>query len=230
MTRKKYETFIFDLDDTLLNFRSAEQQALELLFDNFDLVLDRSAKKAFSSFNQSLWKKLERKEITRTQLFEERFHTFFKNYFHMEIDGNVCSAQYLSYLANGHEEINGASQVLNELFDANKQILLATNGAFKTQIQRINDAQITHFFEHIFISEKIGVEKPDPGFFEYLFAHSHALPTKTLIIGDSLSSDILGGINAGIDTAWFNPLSAENYSQIKPKYQIKNLYEIKQFT
>lgn len=91
----------------------------------------------------------------------------------MEIDGNACSAQYLSYLANGHEKINGANQVLNELFDANKQILLATNGAFKTQIQRVNDAQITHFLNTYLFLKKL-VSKSLTHAFLNIF-----LPTRT---------------------------------------------------
>lgn len=120
MTDKKYQTFIFDLDDTLLDFKSAEQQALQLLFSDLKLKLDEPAKQAFSNFNQSLWKKLEKKQITREQLFEERFHTFFKNYYQLEINGNSCSDQYLSYLAYGHEEVDGAIELLTDLFSAKK--------------------------------------------------------------------------------------------------------------
>lgn len=229
MTVKKYQTFIFDLDDTLLDFKSAEQQALQLLFSDLKLKLDEPAKQAFSNFNQSLWKKLEKKQITREQLFEERFHTFFKNYYQLEINGNSCSDQYLSYLAYGHEEVDGARKLLTDLFSAKKHLYLATNGVFKVQVQRLKDAKMADFFEQVFVSEKIGSEKPDPEFFKYFFSHSSADPVQTLIVGDSLSSDILGGINAGIDTMWFNPERTTNFSQISPSYQIDSLSEVKKF-
>lgn len=229
LTKKKYQTFIFDLDDTLLNFKSAEQQALQMLFADLKLELDVPAKKAFSTFNQSLWKKLEKKEITREQLFEERFHTFLKNYYQLEINGNNSSDQYLSYLAFGHEEIKGAKELLNTLFSEDKHLFLATNGVTRVQEKRLKDAQMANFFEQVFISEKIGTEKPDPGFFSYLFSHSNADPSQTVIVGDSLSSDVLGGINAGIDTVWFNPQRNTNFSQILPSYQIDSLSELVKF-
>lgn len=228
--KKTYQTFIFDLDDTLLNFKSAEKQALQAIFNDFKLELDHNAQQAFSKFNESLWKKLEKKQITRADLFEQRFQTFFKNYYHLEVDGNQCSDQYLSYLANGHEEITGARHLLTNLASANKQILLATNGVARVQSQRVKDAQFTDFFDRVFVSEEVGVEKPDAEFFKYLFAHSKAIPENSVIIGDSLSSDILGGNNAGIDTLWFNPLNHQNHSQIKPTYQISSLNEICKFS
>lgn len=229
MTKKTYETFIFDLDDTLLNFKSAEKQALKGLFTNFSLDLDRDAQDAFSTFNKSLWKKLEKKQITRAELFEQRFHTFFRNYYQMEVNGEQCSDLYLEYLSQGHEEVSGAKKLLTTLTAKDKQIFLATNGVSQVQTQRVKDSHLLQFFEQVFISEEIGVEKPDKNFFDYLFTNSTANQSKTVIIGDSLSSDILGGNNAGIDTLWFNPANNQNFSPIRPTYQISSLAEILEF-
>lgn len=223
---EKYQTLIFDLDDTLLNFKSAEKQALQALFSDLKVKADSAALQAFSVYNQSLWKKLEKKEITRSQLFEQRFQIFFKNYYQLEVSGLKCSQQYLSYLANGHEEIKGATQMLTQLKTENKQLFLATNGVAFVQEQRLKDSNLVSFFDQIFVSEKVGCEKPDPRFFTYLFEHSNALPQKTAMVGDSLSSDILGGSKAGIDTFWFNPKQTDNFTQVQPTYQISALDEI----
>ncbi len=229
MKKQRYKTLIFDLDDTLLNFKSAENQALTALFGEFSIESNQKVFHDFSIFNESLWKKLERKKITRSQLFQERFHIFFKHYFNIEVDGMSCSNRYLSYLSRGHEEISGARETLSQLYSTKKELFLATNGVSFVQERRLREAKMAEFFDQVFVSEKIGFDKPDRKFFEYVFHHSDALPEKAVIIGDSLSSDILGGSNAGIDTIWFNPRNIPNHSQIAPTHEVGTLAELLQF-
>lgn len=225
---QKYTDLLFDLDDTLLDFGATETQALRLLFATYNLEMTLQLEKDYKKFNQSLWKKLELGTLSRKELLEKRFSTFFKEHLALDVDGIATGKQYTSFLAQGHQQIKGAKELLQDLKKAGYQLHVVTNGNKNIQYKRLDDSHFNRFFDTIFISEEIGYQKPTKQFFEHVFNKLDLVPNQAIIIGDSLSSDIKGGINAGIDTLWYNPAQITNNSTIQPTYEIHKLEQIKE--
>ncbi|KRM90801.1 HAD superfamily hydrolase [Liquorilactobacillus cacaonum DSM 21116] len=225
---KKYQTILFDIDDTLLDFKATENQALERLFSEIDGInLNEHIKEDFRIFNQGLWKKLEQGKISREQLLGTRFADFFNNEFNLVVDNEKISRKYLTYLSKGHQEIEGARKLLTDLKNYGYDLYVVTNGIKRVQIPRLADSHFAQFFSQIFISEEVGFQKPNKNFFDFVFENIEgSKPQNSLIIGDSLTSDVLGGINAGIDTIWFNPKNNKNLVKYKASYTVNNLFEI----
>ena len=225
---QKYTDLLFDLDDTLLDFGATETQALRLLFATYNLEMTPQLEKDYKKFNQSLWKKLELGTLSRKELLEKRFSTFFKEHLALDVDGIATGKQYTSFLAQGHQQIKGAKELLQDLKKADYQLHVVTNGNKNIQYKRLDDSHFNRFCDTIFISEEIGYQKPTKQFFEHVFNKLDLVPNQAIITGDSLSSDIKGGINAGIDTLWYNPAQITNNSTIQPTYEIHKLEQIKE--
>ncbi|KRN34383.1 HAD superfamily hydrolase [Liquorilactobacillus mali] len=227
--KKKYQTLLFDIDDTLLDFGAAENEALEKLFSRVDGVkLTDTIKKDYKKFNQSLWKSMEQGKLSREKLLSTRFTEFFNQEFGIEVDNNKMSEQYLTYLSQGHQEVTGAHQLLNELQQQSFKLFVVTNGVERVQTKRLADSHFDAYFTDIFISEQTGYQKPNKKFFNYVFNKISDFDSdNSLIIGDSLTSDIAGGINAGIDTVWFNPEHKRNLTNYSADYTVHRLSEIK---
>lgn len=214
-----------DLDGTLLDFHKAEAKALKKVLFILGIFPTPDKIKLYSRINNLQWKRLEKGEIEREEVIIGRFKIFFKE---IGEDKNCLEARnlYEKYLSQGHYFIDGAEKLLDEL--SNKYCLyLATNGTKTVQQGRIKSAGIEKYFNHIFVSEDIGFNKPDKRFFDSCFKKIENFDkNQAVIIGDSLSSDILGGKNANIKTVWFNPLKAENDLNILPDKQVYSLCEI----
>ncbi|MGE6256368.1 YjjG family noncanonical pyrimidine nucleotidase [Heyndrickxia sporothermodurans] len=223
---KNYQTLLFDIDDTLLDFGAAENLALRMLFEEQKMVLTDEMKAHYITINQGLWRAFEEGEISRDEVLNTRFSLLFLEY-GQEIDGKLLGEKYSSYLAEGHQLIDGALELITEIhtkFD----LYIVTNGDSKTQYKRIHDSGLYPLFKGIFVSEDTGFQKPMKEFFDYVFAQIPQFSREqTLIIGDSLSADIKGGQLAGIDTCWINPKQKTNdTSSIVPTYQIQKLDEL----
>jgi 2-haloacid dehalogenase len=224
---KKYTTLLFDVDDTLLDFDAAESLALKLLFEEYQFSLTPEIELNYKNINKRFWEAFEEGKIDRDVVMNTRFSTLFKEYGQV-VDGALLEKSFRSYLERGHQLINGATEVISELhqqFD----LYIVTNGDSKTQDRRLRDSGLFPFFKDIFVSEATGFQKPMKEYFDYVFARIPQFAKKqTLIIGDSLSSDIKGGNLAGIDTCWYNPKMMPNNSDIVPTYEIQKLEELYQ--
>lgn len=224
---KKYQTLLFDIDDTLLDFGAAEKESLELLFKEKNMELTADMESHYKEINQGLWRAFEEGKIARDEVVNTRFSLFFKAY-GKEVDGALLDARYRSYLEEGHHLIKGAFELITSLH-AQYDLYIVTNGVSKTQYKRLRDSGLFPLFKDIFVSEDTGFQKPMKEYFDYVFARIPGFSAdSTLIIGDSLSSDIKGGNLAGIDTCWFNPRMKVNDTEIVSSYEIKELDELYQ--
>ncbi|WP_099221528.1 YjjG family noncanonical pyrimidine nucleotidase [Listeria costaricensis] len=223
----RYQTLLFDVDDTLLDFQLAEKEALQALFKENGLPLTEEIEARYKAINQGLWQAFEKEEISREEVLSTRFSRLFHSY-GRQVDGIWMERQYREHLENGHAFVEGAEQLIPQLAEQFR-LYIVTNGVSKTQYKRLNDANLTRYFEDIFVSEDTGYQKPMAAYFDYCFARiPNFQRAETLIIGDSITSDIQGGQNAGLDTVWFNPQQKKNGTDIRPSYEIAHLQELNQ--
>lgn len=216
---------LFDLDDTLFDFHKAEKIALTKTLVHFGIDPTEETLALYSTINAAHWKRLELGEISREEVKVGRYRELFKT-IGVECDPVKATAYYESMLAIGHYFMPGAPELLEELY-RKYRLYIVSNGTAKVQEGRIGSSGIAKYMDGIFISQVLGANKPDKQFFDICFAEIPDFSlSETVIIGDSLSSDIKGGINAGITTVWFNPKGIENDNDIKPDYTIKELSEV----
>lgn len=217
--------FVFlDLDATILDFLKAESVALGKVLAREGIEATERTVARYSEINDYHWKLLEVGKLTREEVKFKRFQVFFDE---MRIKTDVEAARkfYEEQLAIGHYFMPGAVELL-EALHGKYRLFIMSNGSIAAQNGRIASANIAHYFEKIFLSEKVGYNKPQKEFFDACFAQIKGFdPEKAIILGDSLSSDILGGINAGIATCWFNSLNHPPSPAIIPDYEIKKLAE-----
>lgn len=218
-------TILLDLDDTLLDFQKAERAALVKTLTELNIEPKEETLARYSVLNLAQWRLLEKGELSRDEVKLRRYRLLFE-----EI-GADCSAQkaaelYEGYLGIGHYFIDGAEELLDVL-SVDYSLYLVTNGTARVQEGRIESAGIAGYFKGIYISEKIGFNKPSKEFFDHCFAQIPDFEKEeAVIVGDSLTSDIQGGKNAGVKTIWFNPTQSVNTSPICPDYEIMTLQEL----
>ena len=221
----KYETLLFDVDDTLLDFYVAENAALTRLFEQENITVTKAMLVRYKEINEALWRAFEREEVTKNELHNTRFSKFLKEY-GIEIDGEYFETVFQKYLQETHHFVEGAYDIIAQLAK-DYDLYVVSNGKTMTQNKRLAAADLAKYFKGIFISEQTGYQKPMIEFFDYVFTRIDGLDKdKTLIVGDSLTSDIKGGLRAGIDTCWFNIRDIDNTSDIQPHYEIKKLNEL----
>lgn len=217
-----FEFLFIDMDDTVLDFKKAEHVAIRKTLKEAGIQPTEEVCARYSQINQGYWERLERKEVTREQLQVGRFADLMAQY-RVQADAKRCADRYMENLSVGHYFLPGAEEALQALCGKYK-LYLASNGNTETQKSRIASAGIEKYFEEIFISGVVGVNKPDKGFFDHCFARIPGFdPQKAMIVGDSLTSDILGGKNAGIATCWVNPAHKPPKEEIIPDYEIESL-------
>ena len=223
----KYELVLFDLDGTLFDYDRAEEYALKKSLECFDIDFNAdSYLEKYRRINREVWEEFERGETNLDELKLKRFRILF-NIFDIKQDTEVFSKSYLDFISEASFMIEGAQDVIFALYREYK-LALVTNGIYSTQYKRLEGSPLGNYFNVFVASEKIGVAKPDPDFFRYVFkASEHSNKHTAIIIGDSLSSDIKGGLNFGIDTCWFNPGKIKNEEKISPTYEIEKLAQIK---
>lgn len=221
---KKYSTLLFDSDDTLLDFKAAEAAALKEALEFFGIEFSRESHALYSKINQQFWEAHERGEIKRSEISIGRFKRFLESIGNIVVDASQLAPKYEERLACHHPLIEGAWELLEKL-KGKYNLYIVTNGMQKVQEKRLNESRLETFFDDIFISQALGAPKPEKEFFDIVFSRvKETDKTKILIIGDSLTSDIKGGINAGIDTCWLNRTGKT--ADVTPTYEVKNLKEI----
>lgn len=194
---------LLDLDETLFDFKADEKDALKKTLIGLGIEPTEDALELYSSINSAQWKRLEKREITREQVKLIRYSLLFEA-LRKNADAQKANEIYENELAKQGRLLSGAREALERLY-GKVRLFIASNGTVEVQNGRIKNTGIGKYFENVFFSEKIGFEKPDKRFFDACFAEiTHFKKENTVIIGDSLSSDILGGKNAGITAIWLN--------------------------
>lgn len=214
-----------DVDDTLLDFHKAEHIAVARAFREVGVEPTQAVLDRYSEVNKVHWEMLERGELTRTEVLVQRFSALFRE-LGLDADAERCQDLYEEYLCIGHFFIEGAEALLEQL-KGKYRLFLASNGTARVQDARLSSSGIDRYAEEVFISERMGADKPSLEFFHRCFARIPDFdPEKAIMVGDSLTSDIRGGHNAGIKTCWFNPKGSPRKGNIQPDYEIRSLDEL----
>lgn len=225
MTDKDKPIVLLDLDDTILDFHKAEYFAIKKTFDEMGIDSRDENIALYSRINQHYWEMLEKNLIDRPGVLVGRFKTLFDE-IGIEASPQKTQELYEHLLGIGHYFMPGAEELLEEL-NGKCRLFICSNGTAPVQAGRIKSSGIAKYFEHIFISEKIGYNKPSREYFEACFEQIDNFDRdKCIMVGDSLTSDILGGINAGIKTCWFNPKGKAGNKDVKPDYEISKLEQL----
>lgn len=222
-----FDALLWDVDGTLLDFLAAEDIAIRSLFSDFALgECTDSMLKLYSSINASYWKKLEKGEMTKAEILVKRFEDFFKK---VGLDSVDCVAFDKAYQKRLGETVvfrDNSYQLVSQLKGKIPQYA-ASNGTIVAQTGKLTNSGLIKLLDGVFLSERLGAEKPSVLFFEKVFESIAPVDRKrVLIVGDSLTSDILGARNAGIQSCWYNPFGLQNGSDIKPNFEIKHLDEV----
>ena len=216
---------LLDLDNTILDFDTAERTALSRALTRLGIPFDDGMLKRYNAINIRHWEMLEDGILTREQVLVKRFEAL---YGELGIEGDAFATQenYERLLAEGHWFLPGAEELLEALY-GKCRLFLCSNGTQSVQEGRIASAGIAKAFEGIFISEHMGVNKPAKEYFDLCFSQIRDFDrSRTLMVGDSLSSDIRGGINAGVLTCWYNPSHKPGREGITPDYEIERLDQL----
>lgn len=223
---KTYDVFLLDADGTLFDYDKAEENALKSVFHKYRVDYAEDVRAIYRKINQALWDSLEKGQIDKSDIQVLRFKQLF-DALGIACDPKRFSDDYLIELGKGSFLIEGALEVCKSICENHGKAYIVTNGISSTQKARLENSVIKPYIAEIFISEEIGYHKPNPLYFEYVFSHIPDVDkSKMIIIGDSLSADIAGGIHAGIDSCWFNKFDSKNNTNTAPTYEIKSLTEL----
>ena len=218
------EFLFLDLDDTILDFHKAERIAISKTIREFGVEPTEDILALYHKINKWHWEQLELGRLTRAEVLENRFAVLFDK-MGLTVEAALCARTYEKNLSIGHYFLPGAQEAVDCL-SKKYRLFLASNGTASVQKGRMTSANLYRFFETVFVSQEIGHNKPSKAYFDACFARIPGFdPAKAMIVGDSLSSDIQGGINAGIATVWVNPNHAP-CGTVQPDYEIEALHQL----
>ena len=219
------EFLFLDLDDTILDFHKAERIALSGTIRSFGLEPTEDVLSRYHAINKWHWEQLELGTMTRQEVLEGRFKMLFEE-LGICVDAQAAARTYEKNLSIGHWFLPGAEEAVDTL-SKKYRLFLASNGTASVQKGRMTSANLYRFFEKVFVSQEIGHNKPSKAYFDGCFRQIPDFdPARAMIVGDSLSSDIQGGINAGIRTCWVNPTHAAPKGGIRPDFEIEALHQL----
>lgn len=222
----KYKLLLFDADGTLLNYNKAEEYSLKSTLDFFNCKYDeKSYLNSYRQIDCEVWNDYQNNIITEKEIPFERLKIFFSE-INVSQDPKEFYKKYLSFFSQSNFLQKNAETLISQLHKKYK-LAIVTNGISNVQFPRIKNSLIGKYFNEIIVSEDAGYSKPDINFFDYAFNKTgHTDKSSVLIIGDSLESDIQGGINYNIDTCWYNPENTTPNIELDPTYIINNLLDL----
>lgn len=217
----KYQWILFDADETLFSFNSF--LGLKAMLQRYGIDFTQADYDAFQAVNKPLWVAYQNKEISAEGLQRTRFAQLAEQ---TGQDPLVLNQELMAEMALVSVPLENVREMLEALHGKVKMAII-TNGFNALQQKRLQNTDTLHFFDTVIVSEKVGVAKPDPRIFEAAFAEMGEFDKrKVLMVGDTLSSDVQGGINVSIDTCWFNPAGVANDTGIQPTYEIRSILDL----
>lgn len=221
----KYKWILFDADNTLFDYDAAERGALGSTFEEMGRPLTAESREIYRVINHQNWQAYERGEITQAVLRIRRFAQYLEA-LGLADDPEQVSKRYLYHLGNRTDLVDGAQRLVERL-EHRVGMMIITNGLKDVQRSRLSQSPIGRYFKDIVISEEVGFAKPDRRIFDAAFElMGQPARSEVIIVGDSLTSDIRGGVNYGIDTCWFNPGNRVNHPGLKAGFEIGRLEEL----
>ncbi len=220
------KTILLDIDDTIFDFHKCATNSILKSAKDMNIDFTEEMLERYFEQNWFLWGEYEKKIIEREDIFRMRFPLLFEE-FNIQADGIAFEDAFQKYFMLECEPVEGAKDFVDYLC-SKYEVYIVSNSMELTQKSRLKKAGLDNCFKEIFVSDVVGHQKPTKEFFDHCickikdFNHE-----ETIIIGDSLSSDIQGGINAGIKTCWFNPKHKVNDRNLRCDYEISKLEDIK---
>ncbi len=222
----RYKILLFDADNTIFNFTKGAEHAFCSAINDFGVNAKPTDFPVYAEINEGLWKKYERGEIKKSEIYVKRFELF-ADRLGISIDAESVNSSYKAYLAEEAILIDSVETVLRLFHSLGLRLFIITNGDTKVQKSRISKSPIKNYFEKSFISDEIGEAKPSYGFFKYVADNIPEFKKEyTLVIGDSPTSDIKGANNFGIDACYFNPYKNPLPDGVFAKYTVDSLREL----
>ena len=225
---RRYDHILLDADNTLFDFDLAEHEALKRAMTERGYEFTEEAEQRYLSINRSLWAAFDRGEVEQKWLVVERFRRF-----DAELGGShdpaEFNADYLTYLGQSSILFPGAEDFCKTLFEAGCTLAIATNGVARVQHARMDACPIAPYISHLFISEELKAQKPQPEFFTPVLEQMGITDkSRCVMAGDNLRSDVLGGLNAGLTSVWYNPKGLDNTTDIVPTFTVSDYDTLKE--
>ena len=221
----KYPYLLLDADNTLFDFDAGNRIAVSAVCRAFDIPDTDENFSIYEGCNLAMWEAFERGEVTKEFLVVQRFRDFFAK-LGIQRDAEACNRLHLATLEQNTLLLPHALEVCRTLSKTHK-LYIVTNAVASVQKSRLSHSAIAPFITGAFISEEIGANKPTPAYFDYVFSHVDGLrKDNCLVVGDSLTSDILGAMNYGLPCCWFNPLHLPLPRSMKTTYEIDDLTQL----
>lgn len=222
---KQFETILFDADRTLFDTGAMETKALRQLMEELHLPFDPEMPRVYYEINEDLWRRIETGELTRPFVRVERFRKM-KELYRLPGTPEELNRRYLELFQVCNLLLPGAEEVCR-ILSKTKRLAIITNGSASVQKTRFAISAVTAYCSGVYVSEDVGIPKPQKGFFDAVMRDMNITdPKKILIVGDSLTSDIKGGNNAGIPTCWYNPNGEENNTDVVCDFEITDLRQL----
>lgn len=225
----KFDIILWDVDGTLLDFGQSERFAMTSCLQSFGLSASELVLKEYSRINDGFWKRLERGEISGEEVLCGRFRVLFEQFSFTGVSPEVFQEVYQNALGSCYFYQEDSFGLCKSLQGKYRQYIV-TNGVAMTQKRKLHLSGLDSVVEGVFISGEIGFHKPQEAFFDACFGRIPDFQKeRAVIVGDSLTSDILGGLRAGITACWYNPVGLVNDTEIRPDLEIQKLAEIRQY-
>ena len=218
------EYVFLDLDDTILDFHKSEYVAIGKTMADYGVEPTEEVRRRYQVINKWHWEQLELGNMNRQQVLEGRFEMLFRE-MGVNVDAAQVARKYTENLAIGHYFLPGAEEA-TEALSKKYRLYIVSNGTSSVQQGRMTSANLYRFFEKVFVSQDIGHNKPSREFFDHCFGQIPDFDiARAVMVGDSLTSDIKGGINAGLTTVWINP-GHKPCGDIRPDYEIESITQL----
>lgn len=215
---------LIDIDNTLLDFGKSSQLAIIRTCEDFNIVYPKQIFEVFVKVTNDMWRKIQDGNLTETQLRQTRWKAIF-DIFGISADGPAFEEEFHRQLHDSAVPVDGAVEVL-EYLHSKYTVCTASNASFEQQRNRMELAGMSKYIDRMFVSERLGAQKPSPAFFEACLNQLILNPQNTIMIGDDIHADMLGAASCGIHTCWFNPNNLANTENVSLDFTISNLSDL----